>query len=157
PIYRQRGYLRAKFSGVSARPDPGANKKCQGGINLSATVEEGAVYRLGKFGWVGSQAFEASTMQDLLGMEEGTAANGAKIDKGLNAIKTAYLNQGYLDLKLNVETNFDESSGVANYRIVVEEGKPFQMGEVLIKNATENEQKRIRGKWQLAQGVVLNF
>jgi outer membrane protein assembly factor BamA len=96
-------------------------------------------------------------MQDLFGMKAGATANGAKIDKGLNAIKTAYLNQGYLDLKLTIETDFDEGSGAANYRIVVAEGKPFQMGEVVIKNASENEQKRIRGRWQLAQGVVFNL
>ena len=156
PIYRQKGYLRAKFSGVSAQADS-ENKKCKGGINISATVEEGAVYKLGKFEWVGNQAVEMSTMQDLLGMKQGVTADGAKIDKGLNAIKTTYLNQGYLDLKLNVETKFDESSGMANYRIVVEEGKTYHMGEVVIKNATDNEQKRIRGKWQLAQGAVFNF
>jgi outer membrane protein assembly factor BamA len=74
----------------------------------------------------------------------------------LNAIKTAYLNQGYFDLKLTVETDFDESAREAHYRIIVEEGKTFRMGEVLIKNASENEEKRIRGKWQLAQGAVFN-
>ena len=52
---------------------------------------------------------------------------------------------------MTVETNFDETAGVANYHIVVEEGKPYQMGEVLIKNASGDEEKRIRGKWQMAQ------
>ncbi len=156
PIYRQRGYLRAKFGGVSAQPDAGANKKCKGGVNVSAQVEEGAVYKLGKFEWVGNQALEMETIQDLFRMKAGATADGAKIDKGLNAIKTAYLKQGYLDLKMTVETNFDESAGLANYHIVVEEGKPYQMGEVLIKNASEDEEKRIRGKWQMAQGAVFN-
>jgi outer membrane protein assembly factor BamA len=157
PIYRQRGYLRAKFSGVSAQPNADANKKCQGGVNILAQVEEGAVYKLGKFEWVGNQALAVSTMQDLFGMKAKATADGAKIDKGLNAIKTAYLNQGYFDLKLTVETDFDESVREANYRIIVEEGKSFRMGEVLIKNASENEEKRIRGKWQLAEGAVLNY
>ena len=156
PIYRQRGYLRAKFTGVLAQPDAGANKKCENGINVSAPVEEGRVYKLGKFEWVGNQALAMSTMQDLFGMKAGATANGAKIDKGLNAIRTAYLNQGYLDLKLTTETDFDESSGVANYRITVTEGQPYHMGEVVVSNASESEQKRIRGKWQLEQGAVFN-
>jgi outer membrane protein assembly factor BamA len=58
---------------------------------------------------------------------------------------------------MTVETNFDESAHLANYHIVVEEGKPYQMGEVLIKNASEDEEKRIRGKWQMAQGAVFNL
>lgn len=157
PIYRQRGYLRAKFTGVSAQLDAGANKKCQNGINVSTPVEEGAAYKLGKFEWAGNQALEMSTMQDLFGMKKGAPADGARIDKGLNAIKTAYLNQGYLDLKLTIETDFDESSGTANYRIVVAEGKPYQMNEIVINNASESEQNRIRGKWQLGHGAVLNF
>jgi len=157
PIYRQRGYLRAKFTGVSAQLDVGANKKCQNGINVSAPIEEGVTYKLGKFEWAGNQAMEISTMQDLFGMKKGAPADGARIDKGLNAIKTAYLNQGYLDLKLTIETDFEEGSGVANYRIVVAEGKPYQMNEIVIRNASESEQKRIRGAWRLAQGAVFNF
>jgi outer membrane protein insertion porin family len=156
PIYRRRGYLQAKFGDVSAQPDSGANKKCKGGVNVSASVVEGAVYKLGKFEWVGNQALEMETIQDLFRMKAGVTADGAKIDKGLNAIKTAYLKQGYLDLKMTIETNFDESAGAANYHIVVEEGKPYQMGEVLIKNASQDEEKRIRGKWQMAQGAVFN-
>jgi outer membrane protein assembly factor BamA len=156
PVYRRRGYLKAKFGDVSAQPDAGANKKCKGGVNVSAPVVEGAVYKLGKFEWEGNQALEVETIQDLFRMKTGITADGAKIDKGLNAIKTAYLKQGYLDLKMTIETNFDESAGVANYHIVVDEGKPYQMGEVLIKNASEDEEKRIRGKWQMAQGAVFN-
>ena len=156
PIYRRRGYLQAKFGAVSAQLDAGANKKCKGGVNLSAQVVEGAVYKLGKFEWVGNQALEVETIQDLFRMKAGATADGAKIDKGLNAIKTAYLKQGYLDLKTTVKTDFDESAGVANYHIVMDEGKPYQMGEVLIKNASEDEEKRIRGKWQMVQGAVFN-
>jgi len=156
PIYRRRGYLQAKFGDVSAQPDAGVNKKCKGGVNVSASVVEGAVYKLGKFEWVGNQALEMETIQDLFRMKAGVTADGAKIDKGLNAIKTAYLKQGYLDLKMTVETNFDETARAANYHVVVEEGKPYQMGEVLIKNASEDEEKRIRGKWQMAQGAVFN-
>ena len=81
----------------------------------------------------------------------------SRFSEFVNAIKAAYQNQGHLDLKLTVETNFDEGAGVANYRIAVEEGKPFQMGEVVIKNASEDEQKRIRDKWRLAPGAVFNF
>jgi outer membrane protein insertion porin family len=156
PVYRRRGYLKAKFGDVSAQPDAGANKKCKGGVNVSASVVEGAAYKLGKFEWAGNQALEVETIQDLFRMKAGVTADGAKIDKGLNAIKTAYLKQGYLDLKMTVETNFDETAGVANYHIVVEEGKTYQMGEVLIKNASVDEEKRIRGKWQMAQGAVFN-
>src|SRR5262249_7500555 len=157
PIYRQRGYLRAKFGDLTAQPGQGANKKCQNGVNVSMPVEEGLAYKLGKFEWAGNQAIAMSTMQDLFGMKSGATADGAKIDKGLNAIKAAYLNQGYLDLKLEIKTDFDENSRTADYRIAVSEGQPFRMGEVVIANASENEQKRIRGKWQLAQGAVFNF
>src|SRR2546427_11296039 len=142
---------------MSAQPDAGANKKCKGGVNVSAQITEGAVYKLGKFEWVGNQALEVETIQDLFRMKAGVTADGAKIDKGLNAIKTAYLKQGYLDLKITVETNFDESARLANYHIAVEEGKSYQMGELLIKNASEDEEKRIRGKWQMAHGTVFNF
>ena len=49
------------------------------------------------------------------------------------------------------------SCGTANYRIVVVEEKPYRMGEIVIKNASEQEEKRIRGRWQLTQGAVFNL
>lgn len=157
PIYSQRGYLLAKFSDVAVQPDTGANKKCPNGVNVSIPVEEGAAYKLGKFDWVGNQTLEMETMQDLFGMKPGSTANGDKIKKGLNSIRSAYLNRGYLDLKMDVEKNFEESSRTANFRISVSEGQPYQMGEIVIKNASDNEQKRLRGKWKLASGTVFNF
>jgi outer membrane protein assembly factor BamA len=156
PIYRQRGYLRAKFAGVSAELNADSNKKCENGINVSAPVVEGPVYKLGKFEWVGNQAMGMSTMRDLLGMKSGVTADGEKIEKGLNAIRMAYWTQGYLDLKLVATTDFDENAGVANYRITVDEGRPYKMGELVIVNAAESEQNRIRSRWKLAQGSVFN-
>ena len=79
PIYRRRGYLQAKFGDVSALPDAGANKKCKGGVNVSAQVADGAVYKLGKFEWVGNQALETETIQDLFRMKTGVTADGAKL------------------------------------------------------------------------------
>ena len=157
PVYSQRGFLLAKFSDVVAQPDDGANKKCPNGVNVSIAVEEGAAYKLGKFDWVGNQTLEQETMQDLFGMKPGSTANGDKISKGLNSIRTAYLNRGHLDLKLTVERDFEEGSRTANFRISVNEGQPYQMGEVVFKNASDAEQKRLRGKWKLAPGAVFNF
>jgi outer membrane protein insertion porin family len=156
PIYHQRGRLRAKFASVSTQWGAGTNKKCEAGVNVSIPVEEGSVYKLGKFEWVGNQAMAMATMRDLLGMKTGAPADGEKINRGLNAIKTAYFNQGYLDLKLTAETEYDERAGTANYRVVVEEGKPYKMGAIVIMNASENEQNRIRSRWRLAQGTVFN-
>lgn len=157
PVYSQRGYLLASFSDVVAQPDNGANKKCPNGVNVSIPVEEGAAYKLGKFDWVGNQTLAMETMQDLFGMKPGSTADGAKITKGLNSIKAAYLNRGYLDLKLTIDKNFEESSRTANFRISVNEGQPYQMGEIVFKNASDAEQKRLRGKWKLAPGAVFNF
>lgn len=157
PVYSQRGYLLAKFSDIAAQPDDASNKKCPNGVNVSIPVEEGAAYKLGKFEWIGNQTLEMETMQGLFGMKSGSTADGAKITKGLNSIKTAYLNRGYLDLKLTAEKNFEETSRTANFRISVNEGQPYQMGEIAFKNASDAEQKRLRGKWKLAPGAVFNF
>ena len=158
PLYRQKGYVRAVFAEASAQPDNGANKKCSGGVNISVPVAEGGVYKLGKFDWAGNQAIGSATLQDLLGMKKtAVVADGAKIDKGLAAIKEEYGEKGYLDVKIAVQTDFDESAKLANYQITVNEGLPYRVGEVVIANASEAEQKRIRSKWQLASGAVFNL
>lgn len=157
PVYSQRGFLLAKFADVVVQPDDGSNKKCPNGVNVLISVEEGAAYKLGKFDWVGNQTLEQETMQDLFGMKPGSMANGDKINKGVNSIRSAYLNRGYLDLKLAAEKNFEEATRTANFRISVNESQPYQMGEIVFKNASEAEQKRLRGKWKLAAGAVFNF
>jgi outer membrane protein assembly factor BamA len=157
PLYRQKGYLRATFADIAAQLDHGANKKCPGGVNVSLPITEGVSYKLGTFDWSGNQAIGNVALQDLFGMKKGATADGAKIDKGLAAIKEEYWEKGYLDLQLTVKTDFDESAKIVNYQITVTEGPPYRMGELVIANASENEQKRLRGKWQLPPGAVFNL
>ena len=157
PLYRQKGYLRATFGEVTAQLDNGANKKCEGGVNVSLPITEGVPYKLGKFDWSGNQAIGNAGLQDLLGMKKSLTADGAKIDKGLAAIKEEYAEKGYLDLKFTVKTDFDEDAKIVNYQITVIEGPTYRFGELVITNASESEQKRIRSKWQLAPGAVFNL
>lgn len=156
-FYRQKGYVRARFDDLIAEPEPGTNKKCKGGVNLTLPVTEGVPYKLGAFGWEGNQVIGELALKDLLGMKKGATADGAKIDKGLQAIKEEYWEKGHIDLKLTLNAAYEETTRIVSYRIVVVEGPSYRMGDLIIKNATESEIKRIQSRWPLAQGAVLNL
>ena len=156
PLYREKGFLRAKFGATEAQPNNLGEKKCASGVNIAVPVEEGKPYKLGKFDWIGSQALASKEMKEIFGMKPGAIADGAKIERGFKALRESYFNQGYLTAKINVETDFDDSTGTANYRILVADGAVYNFDQLVIKNASESEEKRIRSKWQLAQGSPMN-
>lgn len=156
-IYREKGFLRAKFGPTEAQPNTLGDKKCVGGVNLAVPVAEGKPYKLGKFDWIGSQALASKEMKEIFEMKSGATADGAKIERGFQALRESYFNQCYLIAKINVETDFDDATGTANYRILVADGAVYNFDELVIKNASESEEKRIRSKWQLAQGSPMNM
>ena len=156
-FYRQKGYVRASFDDLIAEPEPGTNKKCKGGVNLTLPVTEGVSYKLGALSWEGNQVIGELALKDLLGMKKGATADGARIDKGLQSIKEEYWEKGHIDLKLTLNAAYEETTRIVSYRIVVVEGPSYRMGNLIIKNASESELKRIQGKWPLAQGAVLNL
>ncbi|HYU97233.1 MAG TPA: POTRA domain-containing protein, partial [Pyrinomonadaceae bacterium] len=154
PIYREAGQLRARFAKPVTKLEPSA--KCQGGVELTISVEEGPVYLWEKAEWTGNEALSASDLNAALGMKNGDVANGVKIDKGLLEVSRRYGHTGHLDAKVDAEPELNDSTNRLSYKIIVKEGPQYKMGKLTIKGLDEEDANSLQERWKLKNGEVFD-
>src|ERR1041385_5229602 len=122
PIYRELGQLRASFGAPLAKPQ--TNGGCEG-VDLTISVDEGAVYSWAKADWSGNQVLSAKELDDALGMKPGEVANGKKFDKGMNEVQKAYGKHGRIQALMKPTPEFNDASPEVTFKIEVNEGPEF--------------------------------
>ena len=150
PLYHERGYLRASFSPPKAKPENSAD--CEKGVAVTMYVDEGSIYVWDKAVWSGAAALNQQELDAALGMKAREVANRVKIDKGLAAVRKAYGRKGYLDARLRAAPDFDEENRSVAFRLQVEEGAQYHMGDVTVEGLDEVNANNLRGRWRLLHG-----
>jgi len=152
PLYHERGYLRAAFS--PPRVKPLKAEDCDPGLGLNFDVDEGAVYVWDKAEWGGNQSLTAQELDAALGMRQREVANAVKIEKGLGLVRRAYGRKGFLSARVRPAAAFDDEGRRVTYRLQVEEGPQYRMGDLRIEGLAEAEANNLRGRWRLLHGEV---
>jgi outer membrane protein assembly factor BamA len=152
PIYRELGQLRATFGRPQASPQTIAN--CKEGVELTISIDEGAIYVWEKFEWSGNQVLTPSELDAALAMKSGEIADGIKFDKALAAVLKAYGRKGYLAAFVRPQPEFDDAARKVAYRIEVKEGPQYHMGNLIINGFSDNLGNYLRGKWEMRGGDV---
>jgi outer membrane protein assembly factor BamA len=155
PLYRHLGYLRAQFQPPTAALEESTNA-CAGGIALTIPVDEGVVYSWGAADWSGNQVLTNEDLTSALAMTPGEIADGAKIDKGLKDVRKAYARRGYLSAAVKESTEFDDAGKRVNYRLLVNEGARYFMGDLIINGLPVEEVERLKNKWTLGSNAVFD-
>ena len=152
PLYREVGHLKASFGAPIAKPDttPG----CEGGVDLTISVNEGLAYSWAKADWRGNQVFSPNELENTLGMKVGEVANGRKFDKGLKEVEKLYGTKGRIDARFNADPGFDDAAQRVTFRIDVNEGPEYRMGAIAFKGFSEEDAEALKQKWQLGVGAV---
>jgi outer membrane protein assembly factor BamA len=154
PVYRERGHLRVKFALSQARP--GTSADCPNGVGVTLAVEEGAAYLWDKPEWSGNAALAAQELDSLLAMKADEIANGLKLDKSVKSLVVAYGKRGFITMRLTLTPNFDDASRRVSYRIEINEGGQYRMGDVTINGLPGNDVERLEKRWKLPAGETYN-
>lgn len=154
PLYRRLGRLRAQFQEPTPAPAEGV-PNCSGGVIVSVPVDEGAVYTWATAEWTGNQSLSATELSAALGMKTGEIADGFKIDAGLKEVRKAYWRKGYVALRTKEDFEFDSAQHVI-YRIAVQEGRQYHMGNLLINGLAPDLTQELKQSWTLASGAVFD-
>jgi outer membrane protein assembly factor BamA len=152
PIYRERGHLRVAFQAPTAKPESLAS--CKDGAEVSVLVEEGVAYSWEKAEWNGNNALSSEELINALGMKAGELANGLKIDKGIDSVREAYGQKGYLMPRTVAQPCFDDTTRRVTYTVALSEGPQFHMGDLVIVGFSEADARGLRDKWKLKKGDV---
>ncbi|HEY9125731.1 MAG TPA: outer membrane protein assembly factor BamA, partial [Acidobacteriaceae bacterium] len=162
--YRDKGYYNA------AVEQPRTQIRDQGGLSLLTfrpnkgkridilmPIEEGERYRLGSITFTGNKAVSnVRALRGTFAIKDGEVFNASVIAKGLENLKKAYGQLGYINFAAIPKPTIDDQKKVVNLTLDIDEGKPFYVGRIEIQGNTLTRDRVIRRELMLEEGQVYN-
>ena len=162
--YRDKGYYNA------AVEEPKTQIRDQGGLNVFTfrpnkgkridilmPIEEGARYRLGTITFTGNKAVNnVRALRGTFAVKDGDWFNATIISKGLENLKKAYGQLGYINFGAIPKPIFDEQKKTVSLQIDIDEGKPFYVSRIEFQGNTITRDRVIRRELMLDEGSVYN-
>jgi len=162
--YRDKGYYNA------AVEEPRTQIRDQGGLSLITfrpnkgkridilmPIEEGDRYRLGGIHFTGNKAVtNTRALRATFAIKDGEYFNATVMGKGLENLKKAYGQLGYINFGAIPKATFDDAKKTVSLDIDIDEGKPFYVGRIEIQGNTLTRDRVIRRELMLEEGQVYN-
>ncbi len=162
--YRDRGYERVNVgepsthlrneSGLSLftfRPKKGKR------IDIHIPIEEGERYRLGTITFSGNKAVtNTKALRAQFDLKQGQIFDATAFEKGLENLRKAYGTLGYINFVATPTPTFNEKTHVINWKIDIDEGKPFYVSRIEFRGNTVTRDFVIRRALLLQEGQVYN-
>ena len=164
--YQNRGYFKAGVSDPKTEIHDTGHKGfriplLQSGpgkaVDITMPIEEGDKYRLGKITFKNNKAISnTAALRSLFPLKDGDVFGRDKIAKGLEALRKAYGEYGYINYTGVPSTTFDDEKKLASLEIDVDEGKQFYVRRIEFVGNTTTRDKVIRRELALEEGGVYN-
>ncbi|MGC9157516.1 MAG: outer membrane protein assembly factor BamA [Terracidiphilus sp.] len=162
--YRDKGYYNA------AVEQPQTQIRDQGGLNwftfrpnkgkridILLPIEEGSRYRLGTITFTGNKAVKnVKALRATFAIKDGDWFNATVIGKGLENLKKAYGQLGYINFGAIPRPVFNDQKKTVSLVIDIDEGKPFYVSRIEFQGNTVTRDRVIRRELLLQEGQVYN-
>ena len=160
--YRDKGYANA------AVEEPKTQIRDQGGLNwftfrpntgkridILMPIEEGARYRLGAITFSGNKAVANSkALRAQFPLKDGDWFNATEMGKGLENLKKAYGQRGYINFGAIPMPSYDEQKKTVSFNVDIDEGKQFYVSRIEFQGNTTTRDRVIRRELLLEEGQV---
>jgi outer membrane protein assembly factor BamA len=147
PVYLEHGYLKAAFSEPQAKVMKEDQDKTLVDIDLPSTP--GVRYKVSAFTWEGNSKFPADKLQSLVRLQPGQIANAVQLQTDLDTVHKLYGTRGYMTAVAKPEPVFDDANATVAYKLMVQEGDLFHMGDLEINGLDVKTADRLREAWKL--------
>ena len=162
--YRDKGYYNA------AVEEPRTQIRDEGGLSLLTfrpkkgkridilmPIEEGDRYRLAGITFSGNKAVtNTRALRATFALKDGDFFNATLVGKGLDNLKKAYGQLGYINFGAIPKATFDDAKKTVTFNIDIDEGKPFYVSRIEIQGNTLTRDRVIRRELLLEEGQVYN-
>jgi outer membrane protein insertion porin family len=162
--FRDKGYYTAAIE------EPKTQIRDQGGLNwltfrpnkgkridILMPIEEGPRYRLGTITFTGNKAVtNVKALRGTFAVRDGEWFNATLIGKGLENLKKAYGQLGYINFGAIPKPLFDDQKKTVSLNIDIDEGKPFYVSRIEFQGNRITRDKVIRRELMLEEGQVYN-
>jgi outer membrane protein insertion porin family len=126
-------------------------------IDILMPIEEGGRYRLGNIVFTGNKAVtNARALRATFVIKDGEWFNATAISKGLDNLKKAYGQLGYINFGAIPKLSYDEQKKTVSLNIDIDEGKPFYVSRIEFEGNTITRDRVIRRELLLEEGQVYN-
>jgi outer membrane protein insertion porin family len=126
-------------------------------VDITMPIEEGDKYRLGKITFKNNKAISnTAALRSMFPLKDGDIFSREKIAKGLENLRKAYGEFGYINYTGVPSTTFDDDKKLAFLEIDIDEGKQFYVRRIEFVGNTTTRDKVIRRELALEEGGVYN-
>ena len=160
--YRDRGYFKAQpgepvthvrdaggLNFFTLRPSTGKR------IDILIPIEEGERYKLGGITFTGNKAVSnVKVLRAQFAQKDGEYFNASLFGKGLEQLRKAYAQLGYINFVGTPNPRIDEAKKLVFLDIDIDEGKQFYVSRIEFTGNTITRDKVIRRELLLEEGQV---
>ena len=147
PIYLQQGMLRVKLGPPEVRLSGNPNQKLPDRLEVFVPIAAGPVYRWKNVQFSGNNLLSVFTLTNAIGLKTGQVADGQAIEAAWTRAEDEYARQGYLDAKVEPSADFDEQAHTVSYRVVIQEGRQYKFGKLVLTGISPAAERRLRAAW----------
>jgi len=162
--YQQKGYFKVlvqdpktQIRDTHGLPIPFVHKASGKAVDITIPVEEGDKYKLKAITFKNNKAVtNTKILRNLFPMKDGEVFNTSLVRKGLENIRKAYGELGYINFTAVPDTQIDDEKKLITLNIDVDEGKPFLIRRIEFSGNTTTRDKVIRRELAVEEGGVYN-
>ena len=149
-----KGYFKAMVN-ASARQLP--DKQSTHQFVITFNIDAGPRYRLGNIAFRNNHAIsDAKALRDLFPHKDGEIFDRNLIAKGLDNLREAYSELGYINFTSVPDTQFDDEKKLIFLEIDVDEGKQFYVRRIEFQGNTTTPDEVIRRELAIEEGQIYN-
>ena len=126
-------------------------------VDITLPIEEGDRYRLKEITFSGNKAVpNTKALRAQFPIQDGEVFNRESISKGLENLRKAYADIGYINFTPVPDTVLDEAQKLITLKIDIDEGKQFFVRRIEFQGNTTTRDKVIRREVALEEGQAYN-
>jgi outer membrane protein assembly factor BamA len=146
------GYLKAQVNGYTTLTDTGVRRR----VALSIHVDEGQQYSLGKITFKNVRVGFTERLRTVFQIQDGEVFSREKIKTGLENLRKAYGQMGYINFVSVPQTRFDDEKKLIYLDIDVDEGRQFYVGNVEVLGMNEPARQEVLKDLLISPGQIYN-
>jgi outer membrane protein insertion porin family len=126
-------------------------------VDITMPIDEGDRYTLGGITFKNNKAVQnTKALRNIFPIKDGDIFSKEKVAKGLENLRKAYGELGYINFTSIPDTHFDDEKKLIFLDIDVDEGKAFYVRRIEFQGNTTTRDKVIRREIALEEGSVYN-
>jgi outer membrane protein insertion porin family len=126
-------------------------------MDITIPLEEGDKYKLKAITFKGNKAIlNTALLRGLFPIKDGETFDTHQIHKGLDNLRKAYGELGYIDFSSVPNTEIDDEKKLITLDVEVEEGKPYFVRRIEFQGNTTTRDRVIRRELLVQEGQVFN-